>query len=491
MSRRRNPIPALTAIALVPALALGGCWRFAADRVPAAPADASSTGGTVLDGTAIAPPTMLSTPLLSFRRAPAVLSRDLNLQEFTTAANAFLQRIDDTSCAAFSIDGVPVAAKNERLPLRPASNVKLFTAAVASEVLGLQYSYTTEVRGVLAAGVVTGDLYLVGGGDPVLNNSWWNGPNAKFPPFNSTSVEDFADRIVAAGVTRIEGSVLGDASRYDEEWYNPTWFDDVKFVEGGPVSALLVSDSRESPTKSANDPAVGAASVLTAELRARGVTVVGEPGRGTVPGATPVIASTTSQQLPALLSEMLTTSDNTAAEMMLKEIGLVRTATGTRQAGLAVVLQTLQSWGVPMEGVELVDGSGLSDDNRATCGALLAVLQHQAVDDAVGAGLPVAAAVGGTLAEAFDGTPMAGVLRAKTGTLYNYSDGIGGRPAVKALSGFVPLEGGGAIEFSMLLTGPQIAEQVQYRPIWDALAALLGGYPSGPSAADLGPLGLS
>lgn len=485
MARRRNPIPTLVVLAAVPALALGGCWRFAAGRVPAAaPATEAAPG-------AATPPQALATPLLSFRRAPGVLSRVVNIDAFRASAAAFLDRVDATSCVAISVDGVPVAAKNERAPLRPASNVKVFTAAVAAEVLGLQHVYTTEVRGVLAGGVVTGDLYLVGGGDPVLNSTWWNGPNAKFPPFNSTPVEQFVDQIVAAGVTRIEGSVLGDASRYDEEWYNPTWFDDVKFVEGGPIAALLINDSRESPTTSSNDPVVGAAAVLTAELRARGVEVGGSPGRGAVPGATPLIASISSQPLPAILAEVLTTSDNTAAEMLLKEIGRARGGAGTRDAGLAVVTQTLQSWGVPLEGVQLVDGSGLSDENRATCASLLAVLQHQSADDAIGAGLPVAGAAGGTLAEAFTETQMAGVLRAKTGTLYNYDDGIGGRPAVKALSGFVPLEGGGAIEFSLLLTGPQIAEQVEYRPIWDALAALLGAYPSGPSPADLGPIGPS
>lgn len=492
MARRRNPVPGLVAVALVPALLLAGCWRIAGGR---------AAGGTpvVIDGASIGAgdegagiaAIALPTPLLSVRRAPAVLARDVNLAAFTAQAQSFLANIDETSCAAISIDGVPVAATNADTPLRPASNVKLLTAAVALEVLGPEFTYVTKVRGTLVDGRVVGDLYFVGGGDPVLNNTWWKGPNAKFPPFNNTSVEQFADSIVNAGVTVIEGSVIGDPSRYDEEWYAPSWFDDVRFIEGGPVSGLLVSDSRESPDRSSNDPAVGAATVLTNELRARGILVNGEPGRGVAPPDLAVVASTSSLPLPAVLAEMLTTSDNTAAEMVLKEIGFQGAGQGTREAGLGVVMSTLQSWGVPTDGTVLVDGSGLSDENRFTCNAFLAVLQHLAVDDPVGAGLPVAAQAGGTLADAFEGTPMEGVLRAKTGTLYNYDDGIGGRPAVKALSGFVPLEGGGAIEFSMLLTGPQIAEKVEYRPIWDAFAALLAGYPSGPTAAQLAPVGAS
>jgi D-alanyl-D-alanine carboxypeptidase/D-alanyl-D-alanine-endopeptidase (penicillin-binding protein 4) len=184
---------------------------------------------------------------------------------------------------------------------------------------------------------------------------------------------------------------------------------------------------------------------------------------------------------------MLTTSDNNTAEMVLKEIGLAAGGAGTREAGLAVMMATLTKWGIDTTGVELVDGSGLSDENRLTCNVLLAVVQHQNVDDAVGAGLAVAGAAGGTLSDAFEGTTLEGLLRGKTGTLYNYDDGTGGKPAAKALSGFVPVAGGGAVEFAILLNGPQVSEKVVYRPIWDAFGAALATYPSGVGAGDLGP----
>ncbi len=429
----------------------------------------------------------LTTPVLSVRRTPAVLARDVNIASFTSDAQAFLPMIDGTSCVAISVDGMPVASKNSNLSLRPASNVKLVTAAVALDVLGPDFVYTTDVRANASNGVVAGDLYLIGGGDPVLSSSWWNGPSTKYPPFNVTSIEQLATNIHDAGITRIEGSVVGDASRYDDEWYAPTWTSDVKFSEGGPISALLVNDSREALDRSSNDPAVGAATVLTELLTGMGVAVVGQPSKGTAPTDLPVVATITSATLPAILQEMLTTSDNNTAEMVLKEIGRTAGAGGTREAGLGVLMSKLQEWGIPLDGVTLVDGSGLSDENRLTCGSLLALLQHQSIDDPVGAGLPIAGQAGGTLDDAFVGSDLEGVLRGKTGTLYNYSDGTGGKPAAKSLSGFVPVEGGGAIEYSMLLNGPQVAEKVVYRPIWDAFGELLAGYPSGPSAADLGP----
>ena len=97
---------------------------------------------------------------------------------------------------------------------------------------------------------------------------------------------------------------------------------------------------------------------------------------------------------------------------------------------------------------------------------------------------------GGTLYDAFlAGEPLSGVIRAKTGTLNNLSDGMtpDGKPAAKALSGYVPAEGGGVIEFSLLLNGQTISDASQYRPIWLEMAEIFADYPSGPTAADLGP----
>ena len=232
---------------------------------------------------------------------------------------------------------------------------------------------------------------------------------------------------------------------------------------------------------------VGAAKVLTKALRDEGIDVAGAPTSGRAPGGGTTIASISSMPLPAVLQEMLTTSDNNTAEMMLKEIGHQAAGKGSREAGLEIVKRQLARWGVPTTGLELYDGSGLSDDDRLTCATVLALLTHLSVDDPVGQGLAVAAKPGGTLADAFVGTTLAGRLRAKTGTLYNYGDGVSGKPGAKSLSGFVPIDGGGAIEFSLLLNGATIAEKTVYRPIWDAFGGVLASYPHGATVAELSP----
>jgi len=59
---------------------------------------------------------------------------------------------------------------------------------------------------------------------------------------------------------------------------------------------------------------------------------------------------------------------------------------------------------------------------------------------------------------------------------------------VKALAGYLPVEGGGAVEYVLILNGPTISDQSEYRPVWDDLVDTLDTYPSGPTPAELGPI---
>lgn len=473
-----HPVAVLTAVAVAGVLLLGAAWQWADAKTESRVVAAAVPVGTVED-------IALATPVLSFRRAPAVLSRNTSTAAFADALEPLLTAVGDSSCLAVSVDGQTIAAKNELLALIPASNVKLIIAAVALDVLGADFRFVTRVVGdVDPSGTVNGDLFMVGGGDPLLSTDWWPTSGVqKFSPINTTRIEDLADRIVAAGVSSITGRVVGDASRYDDEYYAPSWATDVQVSEAGPFDALLVNDARPTPVTVANDPAQGAADVLWQLLKARGVVIGGSAVSGTAPvGAD--LASIESQPLGAILQEMLTTSDNNTAEMLVKEIGVNVLGQGTREAGLGVVRDRLATWGIPTDGLVFADGSGLSNDNRLTCAALIGVLQHGSVDDPVGAGLGIAATTG-TLADLFGGTAVAGVLRAKTGTLNNDDSEL---PAVKSLSGYLPIEGGGAVEFALILTGQTISNQSEYQPIWyDRLAPALASYPAAGSVADLAP----
>jgi len=475
----------LVAVALVPALALFALWRWADGRSGGGADPAPNSSASVPTEPALA----LTTPLLSFRRAPGTLARELSLDQFATDVAEFGSTLNETSCVAVSLDGMAVAATRDDVPLIPASNEKLLVGAAALDQLGAGYRFTTEVRAATPVdGIVAGDLYLVGGGDPLLTSESYPIENDLNPVTNPTSLDALADAVVTAGVQRIDGAVVGDGSRYDDEWYVPSWSEDIRGIEAGPFDALLVNDARVTgDPQRADDPAEAAARELTQLLTERGVEVAGAPRSGTAGDDVGVIATVDSTPLRAVVGEMLSTSDNNTAEMLVKEIGFEAGSGGTREAGLAAILTTLERRGTPTEGIVLDDGSGLSNENRVTCGAFVDVLARSGPKQPLGAGLPVAG-TSGTLRDVFTDSPVTGRLRAKTGTLGNAPFNAD-PPAVKALSGYLPVEGGGGtIQFSLLLNGPgPLTDQSQYRPIWDALAGTLAGYPAGPSVAQLAP----
>jgi D-alanyl-D-alanine carboxypeptidase/D-alanyl-D-alanine-endopeptidase (penicillin-binding protein 4) len=94
------------------------------------------------------------------------------------------------------------------------------------------------------------------------------------------------------------------------------------------------------------------------------------------PVGLPTVAAIQSAPLIDIIGEMLRNSDNNTAEMMLKEIGFRVSGVGSRAAGASAIMAKLSSWGVPLEGVVLSDGSGLSGENKVTCAAFLAVQEH-------------------------------------------------------------------------------------------------------------------
>ena len=114
-----------------------------------------------------------------------------------------------------------------------------------------------------------------------------------------------------------------------------------------------------------------------------------------------------SQPLAAVVQEMLQTSDNNTAEMLVKEIGFEASGSGSTVGGIEAMVNQLMAWEISIDGLLLVDGSGLSRDNRVTCQAVLALMQRGEPDDPLGAALPVAG-VSGTLADLFLGSPAEG-----------------------------------------------------------------------------------
>ncbi len=370
----------------------------------------------------------VETPLWSPRRVPQPIVDAVGSQRLQAALDAQVAGVD--ACFVVDEGGAPLAAHFPDLPIVPASTEKVITAAVALSVMGPEAVLTTRAVATAAPkdGVLD-KLWLVGGGDFLLMTPEAQAlreQDRELRGTPTTSLTELADALVAAGVKRIPGGIIGDDSRYETLRYLPTWKDNYR-TEGqvGPLGALTVNGgfSQLEPPIPVTDPAVFAASELGRLLADRGVTVGSTATRGTAPGDAVEIAKVESPPLSALVGEVLAVSDNLGAELLAREIGFQAAKQGTTTAGLQAMLAELTELGLPTTNVQFTDASGLDRGNRVTCQLLVATLDlgEEAEFASLWSGLAVAGQ-SGTLATQFDGTVLEGTLRGKTGSL----DGVTG-----------------------------------------------------------------
>jgi D-alanyl-D-alanine carboxypeptidase/D-alanyl-D-alanine-endopeptidase (penicillin-binding protein 4) len=266
----------------------------------------------------------------------------------------------------------------------------------------------------------------------------------------------------ARGIRRVTGYVIGDAS----------WFDDAAGVTGwrpsfigteSPVLSALEVDGGWYDNHQTHNPPLATAARFDELLRANGVKAREARVGVATPGAV-VLGTIYSAPLSDVLEDMDRYSDNFLAEMVLKEIGAEIAGAGSTLAGAEIVRHDLVSAGIPMEGVRIVDGSGLSRSDRATArelATLLVTLWHDPVmHPIVWNGLPVAGH-SGTLENRLHAAPAHWNVRAKTGTT----------DIASALSGYVRH----TVAFSVLQNGHPVnsaaAHKAQDRFV-EALAKL-------------------
>jgi D-alanyl-D-alanine carboxypeptidase/D-alanyl-D-alanine-endopeptidase (penicillin-binding protein 4) len=333
-------------------------------------------------------------------------------------------------------DGSTVFARSGSKALAPASTEKLTVALAVLDRLGPRFRMETLVlgRGVLAGGVWRGDLVLEGFGDPSLHGD---------------DLERLAAKVAARGIRAVSGRVLGDETFFDRRRTAPGWKPSYYKNESAPLSALIV-DRAWLDGRQRDQPAVAAATAFTRALEAAGIDVAGKPGPGRAPDDAVELGRVRSPTIAQLVDFMNTESDNFVAEMLLKQLGARVTGNGTTAAGATVVRAELAARGIPLAGVRLVDGSGLSRLDRLTARALAALLDSAWHDTAIRtpfvASLPVAG-VNGTLADRMRSGPAYRVVKAKTGTTDRAS----------ALAGYV----GSGYVFAVLMNGNPI-------PYWSA-----------------------
>ena len=302
----------------------------------------------------------------------------------------------------------------ERRRRVPASNQKLLLSMALLDALGPDYRIPTKAAaGRVAGGIVPGDLWLVGAGDPTLSaNSpgYWGGVVA-------TTLDDLAADIARSGITQVRGRVMGSRTYFAHDLSAPGWQPYVprRFVQ---LPSALVVDGNNA---GAPDPERAAASALTRALRHAGVGVAGKPGAGRPPKRLKTVGAVHSQPLAEIVSYMNHSSNNFFAEMLAKLFGAESYGPpGTIAKGARAVTSWARAHGVT---VRANDGSGLSYSNRISPRALVRLLgaaEGEPWGDHLRRGLPGAGE--GTLRSRLFGLQV----RAKTGTLFNGASTLSG-----------------------------------------------------------------
>ncbi len=385
-----------------------------------------------------------------------------------------------STCLTVLLDDELIFESQGDAALVPASLMKIVTAAAALEMMGPDAVYETEVfvrsedLSAASDGTLRGDVYLVGGGDPVFNTPHYG---ERIPdPVAYTDVTELADRVhrvlADMGIRRIEGRVVGDDAWYPDrvrDYYRefppggdePVWrysHDTVNHI--GPLSGLLINDGFVSYTwrtgmedrrdyVRTTDPTRHAAAVFNSLLESRGTPITrwARAGAAPAPAELTSLASIESPPMSAIAARMLIRSDNTIAEMMLKEIGR-RTLGSSRDVAAAVVEGILQRLLGPLAaGVEVADGSGVSRYNRLTCAAVAELLRQAGPGSPLVDGLAVAGE-SGTLktcrpAPHPRGWGYTNTVYAKTGTVY----------LSNSLAGVAEAANGETVTFAMMANG--------------------------------------
>jgi len=423
-----------------------------------------------------------------------------------------------------SVDtGEALFAYNSGVPITPASVMKLISGATALESLGPDYVFVTSAAAASqmgADGVLAGDLFLIGSGDPTLQTA---------------DLKALAAELRQAGLRHVAGAVVADASCFSDVGPGSGWdprdedhryaaevcgltlnwncldvvivparssgqraeirtiphtsyieFENsVRTLPGAARGSVWVDrrtdtnvfqvggamGRRQGPitcTRTIHEPDLYAACVFREALAAAGISVEGPYQRGQAPVEAVVLAQHQSAPLRDIFTPMMEHSANLAAECLYRAASFALEGEGSAYVSSRLTFALLEAAGCDTTGLVLADASGLSRDDRLTADCLVKLLRYMWLQanypDTFVDSLPIAA-VDGTLEGRLARTPAASNLRAKTGTL----------TGVCSLTGYVVSAEGELLCFAILMSDYQGSAE-RPRRIQDQMAVALASF---------------
>jgi D-alanyl-D-alanine carboxypeptidase/D-alanyl-D-alanine-endopeptidase (penicillin-binding protein 4) len=454
-------------------------------------------------------------PLIALGMSPAPARADLSARLTAALARPGLRGARVGMLVVRGDDGAVLFDRGGDQQFVPASNLKILTALAALSLLGPAHRFTTHVFADAppdGAGAV-GTLAVRGGGDPALTSEeWWRlaadlrarglrrvrgdlvvddgyfdaqrwnpswdavSARAFHAPVGALSANygSFSVTIVPPRPPAVPAFVCLDPPVPYLQLVDRLGASggalDVAREAAGTVDRIVVTGQPPragAPVtfeRSVSDPLRYAAAVLRMQLAAVGIAVDGADRPGPVPAGATELLAYEGKPLAEIVRLLMKYSNNNIAETLVKDLGAERAGPpGTWPSGLAVLRTQLAALGVPVDAVQMVDGSGLSPANRVTPRALVTALRLARTSFAFGpeyvSALPLAGR-DGTLEHRAHGAVDA--VRAKTGLLNSAA----------ALSGYALPRSGGELVFSILVNDYARGDAEVMAGI-DALAAAL------------------
>lgn len=304
-------------------------------------------------------------------------------------------------------DGSTVTSHNEKTSLVPASIMKSVTTAALLESAGPDWKYHTRIYidGPNDFGYLRGNVIVEGACDPSLNS--------ENEPLSENIVDEICSALAYQRINKIEGQIIIDENNFCGASRPASWAKEDHSKYYGTGSHALNYSDNASGNRSVNDPSGVFVTHLKAQLSNKGI----EIQEKFIPEGDRIqIFDHVSPPLDEIMRSCMMRSDNMFAESMLRTYGRMEGGDGSTSQAASREMEHWKAKKMPLEGVTIVDGSGLSRSNRVTANFMSEVLRQMSVNPHYASFFPLAGQEG-TLKKFLAGTELDSYVAMKTGSM--------------------------------------------------------------------------
>lgn len=303
--------------------------------------------------------------------------------------------------------GKNIISLNNNLPLVPASIMKSVTSAALFNETGSNWKYHTKVfiDGPVDMGKLRGNLIIVGGADPSLHSDK--------EPYGTDLVAEITNALIDLDITAIEGDIIIDESEFAGPARPESWApgDHKKYYGTGSHAFNFANNA--TGDNAVENPSALFLNLLSSSLNNNKIRI---ESKNLGEGKRRLIFDHVSPPIDEIMRSCMMRSDNLFAECFLRTYGKLKGGDGSTSAGAAAAMASWSSRNLPMEGINIVDGSGLSRKNRLTVNFMGELLSKMSKDATYASFFPLAGQEG-TMRKFLAGTELDSYIAMKTGSM--------------------------------------------------------------------------